>query len=180
MNIFPSQKRKLENPKLLKGYLKIFPFEFELSFNSSFELVKLNFRFYAEYPKKEIFIPHPSLEVYFREFLKEINAFFKGKKPFLDLPHRLSLKPTSQKVIELLREIPFGKIITYSELAKKACLPKGQRAVGQILARNPLPLLYPCHRVISQRGLSGFSQGALLKWFLLYWEYHQNFDDKIS
>jgi len=180
LNIYLFQKRKLENPKLLKGSLKVFPFEFDLYFNSSFELIKLNFRFYLEYPQKKIFIPHPFLESFFIKFFYELKEFFHGKKAFLDLPHRLGLKPASIKVLKLLREIPKGQIITYAELAKKTGLPKGQRAVARILALNPLPLIYPCHRVISQRGLSGFSQGILLKWFLLYWEYlYQNSDRKI-
>lgn len=177
LNISLCQKRKLENPKLLKGTLKVFPFEVDLYFNSSLELIKLNFRFFLEYPKKEITIPHPLLKSFFIEFFYELKEFFRGQKAFLDLPHRLTLKPTSSRVLKLLREIPKGKTITYAELAKKAGFLKGQRAVGRILALNPLPLLYPCHRVISQKGLSSFSQGILIKWLLLYWEYlHQNSD----
>lgn len=180
LNTFPFPRKKLESPKLLKGILKLFPFEFDLYFNTSFELVRLNFRLYLAYPKKEIILPHPSLKNIFSICLKELRNFFECKSPFLNLPHHLTLKPSSLKILEFLRDIPKGKTITYGELAERVGLPKGQRAVAKILASNPLPLLYPCHRVISKRGISGYSQGVFLKWLLLFWETKYQISDSNS
>ncbi|MGC9110085.1 MAG: methylated-DNA--[protein]-cysteine S-methyltransferase [Caldimicrobium sp.] len=168
----------MESPKLLKGVLKLFPFEFHFYFNISLELVKLNFGFHLEYPKKGFILSHPNLERVLVSYIKELKEYFEGRISFLNPPHHLNLKPFSLRVLELLREIPKGKTITYTELAQKANLPYGARAVAKILALNPLPLLYPCHRVVSKKGLSGFSQGTLLKWLLLYWEGQYQKTDK--
>ncbi|MCX8015321.1 MAG: MGMT family protein [candidate division WOR-3 bacterium] len=68
-----------------------------------------------------------------------------------------------QKVWNVVRKIPFGKTMTYSEVARKVDNPKAYRAVGQALKANPLPIIIPCHRVIRKNGsLGGFSAG--LKW----------------
>lgn len=67
------------------------------------------------------------------------------------------------RVYELCRAIPYGGRITYGELARLAGTPQAARAVGQCLARNPIPLLIPCHRVVGAGGkLVGFTApGAL-------------------
>jgi len=168
----------LESPKPLKGILKLFPFEFHFYFNTSLELVRLHFSFYLEYPKKEYILSHPNLEEILANYIKELKDYFECKISFLNPPHYLNLSPFSLRVLEILREIPKGKTITYTELAQRVNLPYGARAVARILALNPLPLLYPCHRVVSKKGLSGFSQGPLLKWLLLYWESPSQKTDK--
>jgi len=65
----------------------------------------------------------------------------------------------SQKLYDLLSEIPKGKITTYKELAKKL-KTKGYRAVGQIVGKNPNAPKVPCHRVVrSDGGLGGYAFG---------------------
>jgi methylated-DNA-[protein]-cysteine S-methyltransferase len=59
------------------------------------------------------------------------------------------------KVVKVCIEVPIGKTVTYSQLAKRAGFPKAARAVGNVLAKNPLPLLVPCHRVIRADGEIG-------------------------
>ncbi len=69
-------------------------------------------------------------------------------------------------VLKSCREIEMGQIITYGQLAKKAGRPNASRAVGSTLAKNPLPLIIPCHRIIRSDGkLGGFSApgGIILK-----------------
>lgn len=66
--------------------------------------------------------------------------------------------PTSQfakKVYKAVLSIPLGEVRTYKWVAAKAGNPKATRAVGQILKRNPYPLLIPCHRVVSSKGDPG-------------------------
>ncbi|MCL6580960.1 MAG: methylated-DNA--[protein]-cysteine S-methyltransferase [Firmicutes bacterium] len=67
----------------------------------------------------------------------------------------------TRRVLELLRDVPPGRTVTYSELAAAAGSPRAARAVGVVMARNPLPLIIPCHRVIgSDGGLRGFGGGS--------------------
>jgi methylated-DNA-[protein]-cysteine S-methyltransferase len=57
--------------------------------------------------------------------------------------------PFAKTVYDAARKIPSGGIMTYGELAQKAMHPKAARAVGQAMARNPVPLIIPCHRVVA-------------------------------
>jgi methylated-DNA-[protein]-cysteine S-methyltransferase len=78
--------------------------------------------------------------------------------------------PFARKVYDAAREIPIGKTSTYGELAKKLGQPKAVRAVGRALARNPIPLIIPCHRILAADGKpGGFSAhgGAVTKLKLL-------------
>lgn len=72
-----------------------------------------------------------------------------------------------QKVLEVVRKIPKGKILTYKEVAKRAGSPKAYRAVGNILNKNYDPKI-PCHRVIRSDGeLGGYNRGRKNKIKLL-------------
>ncbi len=74
----------------------------------------------------------------------------------------------SRRVLSTVRRIPRGRVITYKRLANRVGVKGGARAVGQSLAKNPFPLVIPCHRVIkSDRSLGGFSGGIKLKRLLL-------------
>jgi methylated-DNA-[protein]-cysteine S-methyltransferase len=67
-----------------------------------------------------------------------------------------------------LSEIPYGVTISYGELAARVGKPKASRAVGQANGKNPLPIVIPCHRVISGDGsLGGFGGGSQTKITLL-------------
>jgi methylated-DNA-[protein]-cysteine S-methyltransferase len=66
--------------------------------------------------------------------------------------------PFTLKVYGCAQSIPSGTVLTYKELAEKAGSPKAFRAVGQAMAKNPFPIVIPCHRVIgSTKGAGGFS-----------------------
>jgi len=164
--MFPYPKSELERPK--KVTLRLFPLEFELILDENLRLERLSFGLNLDPLGKEAHFEDKRLSHLLEVFLQGLKDYFSGKASFLEFPHLLKVRPPSQRVLSLLREIPRGKTITYGELAKRTKL--SPRAIGQILAKNPLPLLYPCHRVISRQGLGGFSQGPLLKWLLLYWE----------
>jgi O-6-methylguanine DNA methyltransferase len=69
----------------------------------------------------------------------------------------------SQKVYNIVRKIPKGKVLTYREVAKKAGNSKAGRAVGNILSKNHNPNI-PCHRVIRSDGkIGGYNRGAKKK-----------------
>jgi methylated-DNA-[protein]-cysteine S-methyltransferase len=68
------------------------------------------------------------------------------------------------KVYKKLLEVPKGKVTTYSELAKAVGLKNGQRAIGRIMSKNPLPVIVPCHRVILSSGnIGGYMWGEKVK-----------------
>jgi methylated-DNA-[protein]-cysteine S-methyltransferase len=65
------------------------------------------------------------------------------------------------QVYGALRAVPYGETVTYGELARRAGQPAAARAVGRLMANNPLPIILPCHRVIAANGaLTGYSGGA--------------------
>jgi len=72
------------------------------------------------------------------------------------------------KVLRALARVPYGRTVTYGELAARVGRPHGARAVGQAMARNPVPLVIPCHRVVAcGGGLGGYGGGLDLKRRLL-------------
>ena len=95
------------------------------------------------------------------ELQRRIVAYFDGENvdfstdPALDLTGRGTF---DQTVLSTCRRIDPGQTLTYGELAANIGRPGTARAVGNALARNPIPLIVPCHRVVrSDGGLGGFS-----------------------
>lgn len=80
-----------------------------------------------------------------------------------------SLTSFEKKVLEKTREIRYGQRLTYLELAGLIGT-SGIRAVGNTLAKNPIPIVIPCHRVVARKGLGGYSGGVELKKKLLRFE----------
>jgi methylated-DNA-[protein]-cysteine S-methyltransferase len=103
-----------------------------------------------------------------QEVLRQIEAYFAGKLKAFSLDICLNVTPFQKKVLTALRRVPYGQTISYGELAKKIGNPKASRAVGQANARNPIPIVIPCHRVIGCSGkLTGFGGGIEVKQALL-------------
>jgi O-6-methylguanine DNA methyltransferase len=74
----------------------------------------------------------------------------------------------AKRVYQVVAKIPLGEVRTYKWVAKKAGAPLAWRAVGQILKKNPYPLLIPCHRVVESSGRSGgYAGGEKMKRTLL-------------
>lgn len=78
------------------------------------------------------------------------------------------MTPFAKRVYKVVLDIPTGEVRTYKWIAKKIGSPKAVRAIGQILKRNPYPLIIPCHRVICSNGdLGGYIFGKKRKRILL-------------
>ncbi len=60
-----------------------------------------------------------------------------------------------QKIYQLVRKIPSGKVMTYKEIGIKLGMPGASRAIGTAMGRNPVPLIIPCHRVVASGGRPG-------------------------
>jgi methylated-DNA-[protein]-cysteine S-methyltransferase len=105
----------------------------------------------------------------FQDLIERYMAYLAGHK--LDFPDRLDLSgatPFQRAVWEATRLIPYGETRSYTWVAEQVGKPKAARAVGQALGRNPLPIIVPCHRVLtSDGGLGGFSGGLEMKRFLI-------------
>lgn len=105
----------------------------------------------------------------FSDIIHRFRAYFRGE--FVEFPDRLDISgatPFQQSVWQAARRIPYGKTHSYGWVAAQAGNPKAARATGGALGTNPLPVIVPCHRVISADGsLGGFTGGLELKRWLL-------------
>lgn len=116
----------------------------------------------------------PASNVHLAAACAWLDAYFAGENPDIA---RLSLAPLGsayrQVVWQLLREIPYGQVRTYGEIAQEAarCMgkPKGSaRAVGGAVGHNPISIIVPCHRVVGASGsMTGFGGGISRKLALL-------------
>jgi len=86
-----------------------------------------------------------------------IEDYYKGAPvDFSDVDVRLDgFSEFQRNVLTTLRTISYGKTVSYSQLAQLAGSPKAARAIGMVMAQNPLPLIIPCHRVIKADGSPG-------------------------
>jgi len=89
---------------------------------------------------------------------QQIIAYFAGKTIDFssNIPLRLDgLSPFTKRVLSACRKIQPGRTLTYSQLAERTGKPRAARAVGTALAKNPIPLIIPCHRVVRSDGTPG-------------------------
>ncbi|RLD52554.1 MAG: cysteine methyltransferase [Bacteroidetes bacterium] len=107
---------------------------------------------------------HPFLE----QVTKEMNEYFAGKRKTFDIPLFQIGTEFQKRVWEGLLQIPYGKTLSYSGLAKKIGKPKAVRALANANAANKIAIIIPCHRVIGADGtLTGYASGLDKKKFLL-------------
>lgn len=92
---------------------------------------------------------------------REIDEYFEGRRTRFDLPLDLRLATGFRReVILRLPDIGYGATYTYAQMAAAAGSPKAVRAVGTACARNPLPIVLPCHRVVRSDGSFGGYRGG--------------------
>ncbi|PPB73325.1 methylated-DNA--[protein]-cysteine S-methyltransferase [Campylobacter hyointestinalis] len=89
----------------------------------------------------------------------ELNLYFQGKLKTFKMKIKLSGTEFEQKVYKALLKIPYGKTATYKDIAINLGLPKAARAVGNANGKNKIPIIVPCHRVVSVTNLGGYSGG---------------------
>ena len=91
-----------------------------------------------------------------RETKSQLQAYLNGHLQKFTLPLAPAGKNTTgQYWLNVLAEVPYGALISYTEFANLAGKPKGARAAGSICASNPIPIIYPCHRIIHKDGTLG-------------------------
>jgi methylated-DNA-[protein]-cysteine S-methyltransferase len=114
-------------------------------------------------------LPENVLQPWHDRVAQALEEYFTGKPvSFKALPLDLQGSPFHLRVWQELIKIPPGETVSYRELARRLGNPKSARAVGQACGANPIPLIVPCHRVISSNGtLGGYSSGLSRKRWLL-------------
>jgi len=107
--------------------------------------------------------------VILKKAVKLLQQYFSGESVSFDVPLDLRYyTPFQQAVWNAAKAVPSGETRSYLWVAKRIRNPKAARAVGQALGANPVPIIIPCHRVISAAGtMGGFSGGIGMKKKLL-------------
>ncbi len=102
------------------------------------------------------------------ECARQIREYFDGTRTEFDLPLAPAGTDFQRRVWQQIARIPFGKTISYAELAKRAGAQGSARAAGAATGRNPITLVVPCHRVVGSDGsLTGYAGGLPRKTKLL-------------
>ncbi|WP_343983031.1 methylated-DNA--[protein]-cysteine S-methyltransferase [Kribbella koreensis] len=103
------------------------------------------------------------------EVQQQLKEYFAGDRTTFDVPLKLTGTPFQQRVWTALKDIPYGEVITYGQLAATLGLvPGASRAVGLANGKNPVSIIVPCHRVIGSTGnLTGYGGGLDRKQALL-------------
>lgn len=107
----------------------------------------------------------------------ELNDYFAGGLRVFETPVDWRLtSPVQRQVLETLHKVPYGKVVTYGELARRSGSSVPARGIGSIMGANPIPIVVPCHRVVAGSGLGGFSGGEGVetkRWLLTHEGYLQ-------
>ena len=102
-----------------------------------------------------------------------LAEYFAGREPKVSVPLKLQGSEFQMQVWRLLQDIPYGRLVTYGDIAKKIAAQKGlarmsAQAVGGAVGHNPLCIIIPCHRVVGANGsLTGYGGGMWRKVRLL-------------
>lgn len=131
-----------------------------------------NQKYYLSNFKEEI-VETENLEILVKT-KKWLDRYFKGEKPNIN---ELEISPIGSEfrknVWEILKNIPYGEVITYNDIAKELAKQKGikkmsAQAVGGAVGHNPISIIIPCHRVVGTNGsLTGYAGGIKKKIYLL-------------
>lgn len=116
--------------------------------------------------------PNRELEKYIdnypHEWQIQIEEYFNGERQNFDIKfEELPGTEFQQDVLREMLKIPFGKTRSYKRIAELVGRPKAYRAVANVCAINPYPVIIPCHRVVATNGIGGFSLGLDMKKQLL-------------
>jgi len=107
-----------------------------------------------------------------RDCITQLEEYFNGTRHSFSLTLDLQASPFRLSVLKETLKIPYGKTMSYQNLARKLGNPKAFRAVGGANGSNPISVIVPCHRVIGQDGkLVGYGGGLWRKKWLLEHEH---------
>jgi O-6-methylguanine DNA methyltransferase len=108
-----------------------------------------------------------------KKALKEVGEFLEGSRQKFTVPfEQRHATAFHEKIYAELMKVPYGRVVSYGELARLAGAPRAARAVGSAMNRNQIPLIVPCHRVVASQGIGGYGSGLEWKRWLLRLENH--------
>ena len=99
--------------------------------------------------------------------IDELSRYFKGDLKNFSVKLNIIGTKFEKDVYNALLKIPYGEVKTYKEIAESINHPKAYRAVGNANSKNKIPIIVPCHRVISNSGIGGYTGGINIKENLL-------------
>ena len=103
-----------------------------------------------------------------KKYAVQLTEYFSGKRKSFDPPPDLDGTAFQKAVWKAVAKIPYGKTISYKDLARLAGKPRAIRATANAVGDNPIPIIIPCHRVIRHNGsLGGYALGVKKKSWLL-------------
>ncbi len=103
-----------------------------------------------------------------KQIESQLEKYFNGSAKTFDVSKDVEGTEFQKAVWKETAKIPFGKTVTYSDIAQKIGHPKAVRAVGTALGKNPLCIVVPCHRVLPKSGgIGNYAYGAKVKEWLL-------------
>ena len=133
--------------------------------------------------KIKIFQQTPTIDrsYFFKDAILQLNQYFNKQRISFNLKIDLRLPDFYKKILYQVSKIKYGETISYKELATKVGYPNSSRAAGSANAKNRLPLLIPCHRVIMSNGqIGGYAGGDNLKRMLLNHEGVLQFEENVK
>ena len=102
---------------------------------------------------------------YFVNAILQLKEYFTGQRRRFSLRLHPSGSDFQLSVLEAVARVPYGDTASYSDIARLLNNPRAVRAVGSANRKNPLPIIIPCHRIVSQSGIGGYgghTEGAVL------------------
>ncbi|MBS1580334.1 MAG: methylated-DNA--[protein]-cysteine S-methyltransferase [Bacteroidetes bacterium] len=122
--------------------------------------------------KEQVIHGEPGVSDVIHQCTEQLIEFFQGRRKVFNVPVHQEGTDFQKKVWNELLDIPFGKTISYLDLAKKLGDPKVIRAAASTNGKNNIAIIVPCHRVIgSDKSLTGYSGGLWRKKWLLQHEF---------
>ena len=115
----------------------------------------------------------PAATALCRRAKEEIEAFLRAELDRFTVPIHFNGTPFRRAVWKELLRIPYGRTLTYGQMARTVGDIGASRAVGTACGANPIPLIVPCHRVVAANSLGGFTGGVERKRWLLELEVHR-------
>lgn len=102
-----------------------------------------------------------------RRAVLQLTEYFLKKRQEFSIELAPQGTPFQRRVWEIMRDIPYGKVVSYGQLAAAIGQESACRAAAGAVGKNPLPIFLPCHRVVAAGGLGGFLWGSDAKRLLL-------------
>ncbi|VUT27763.1 MAG: Methylated-DNA--protein-cysteine methyltransferase [Candidatus Syntrophoarchaeum sp. GoM_oil] len=99
------------------------------------------------------------------EVVRDLKTYLRGQNVDFSecMVNMETLTLFEKRVMEEVREIPYGSVRTYGEVAGSIGNKSAYRAVGRALGKNPAPIIVPCHRVVAKAGIGGYAFGINMK-----------------